>query len=203
MKKLLLVLVIILAMSSVAMAAPVTNLEKGESAVGYLYWNPNVDAFGGDFGNASASGFYVETAVSDKVIIGLETIKGDKSKTISGIKAKVDTRFTDLTIQYKLDNNIRLIAGNRNYDTDFAAAGVGSYSNSSDKFFYGVSASTSLGDKATAYAAVTHSSIATEWQIGANQNITKNLDLNINYRYYDQDDDLTLKGIGAGLIYKF
>ncbi len=201
MKKVLLVLAIILAMSSVAMAAPLTNLEKGESAAGYLYWNPKADVSGLDLGNSKANGFYVETAVSDKVIIGLETIKGNHSTYLAGYKFKVDTRFTDITVQYKVDDAFRLIAGNRNYDTSASFASV-SYEGSGNEFFYGIGASTKLGDKTTAYATVTNSSIATEFQIGANHSINENLMLNINYRNYDEDD-ASLKGIGAGVIYKF
>lgn len=206
MKKLLLTFIVCLAMSSIAIAAPMTDLNKGETAAGYLYWNPkiDVDVNGNsyDAGKATANGFYVENALSDKFILGIETIKGDKSRTVFGKHVKADSRFTDVTIQYKLDNNVRLIAGNRNYDTDLSASGSAPYSNSANKFIYGVGASTALGEKTSAYATYTHDSYADEWQLGVNQDLSKNAVLNINYRYHDEDY-VTLKGIGAGLIYKF
>ncbi|TWH46575.1 porin family protein [Sporomusa sp. KB1] len=202
MKKLILTLVMCFAVSSIAMAAPMTDLQKGESAAGYLYWNPKVDIDSYDIGNSNANGFYAETALTDKVIVGIETMKGDRTKNISGTKVSIDTRFTDFTVQYKIDNNVRLIAGNRNYDTSASVAGYGSASESTNKFIYGIGASTPLGDKTTAYATYLHDSYADDWQIGVNQTLSKNVLLNVNYRYHDEDY-VTLKGIGAGLIYKF
>lgn len=202
MKKLLLTLVMCFAVSSIAMAAPITELQKGESAAGYLYWNPKIDIDSYDFGNSNSNGFYVETALTNKVIVGIETMKGDRSKTISGTKVSIDTRFTDFTVQYKIDNNVRIIAGNRNYDTSASAAEYGSASESTNKFIYGIGASAPLSDKATVYATYLHDSYADDWQIGANQTLNKNLLLNVNYRYHDEDY-VTLKGVGAGLIYKF
>jgi opacity protein-like surface antigen len=205
MKKCFLVLAASIAMSGVAAAAPVTNLEKGETNAGYLYWNPKVEIASADLGSHNANGFFVETALTDKVIVGIETIKGDASAVISGSFAKADTRFTDVTIQYKVADNIRLIAGNRNYDTNGSIAGQGSASLSENKLVYGISGSTALGEKTTAYASVLQNSIGTDWQIGVNQNISNTLTFNINYRYYDEDSifDTKLKGLGAGLIYKF
>ncbi|TCL38693.1 outer membrane protein with beta-barrel domain [Anaerospora hongkongensis] len=204
MKKCLLVLAASIAMSGIAAAAPVTNLEKGETTAGYLYWNPKVEIRSYDFGSHNANGFFVETALTDKVIVGIETIKGDASAVISGVYGSADTRFTDVTIQYKVANNIRLIAGNRNYDTNGSTAGA-SASLSENKLLYGISGSTVLGEKTTAYASVLQNSIGTDWQIGVNQNVSENLTLNVNYRYYDEDSflDTKLKGVGAGIIYKF
>ncbi len=202
-KVLLLTLAAIFAISSVAMAAPMTNLNKGESAAGYMYWNPKIDIDGvGDIGRANANGFYVENAVSDKFIIGVETIQGDRTKHFGGVRVHADTRFTDFTVQYKLDKNVRLIAGDRNYDTTLSASGIGSASGSENKFIYGIGAFTPIGDKTSAYATYLHDSYTNEWQIGVNQDLSKNVFLNVNYRYHDEDN-VTLDGLGASLIYKF
>lgn len=202
MKKFLFVLAASLIMSSVAMAAPVTNIEKGEVNAGYLYWNPKTEIISINLGSNNANGFFVETAISDTVILGLETIKGDFSTVVGGIRVSGDTRFTDLTFQFKVKDNIRLIAGNRYYDTNGSAAGIGSASGSTNKLLYGISGSTSLGEKTTGYASVLANSVGTDWQIGVNQALNDKLTLNINYRCYDEDN-LTMKGIGAGLAYKF
>lgn len=209
MKKFLTALVACMAISSIAMAAPMTNLEKGESAAGYLYWNPKIEAQDGgysfDAGKTNANGFYFENAISDKLILGIETIQGDKTKNLSGATVHADTRFTDITLQYKLDKNVRLIAGNRNYDTSgYITNGVDNISinSSENKFIYGIGASTPIGNKTTAYATYLHDSYANDWQIGVNHDVSKDVALNVNYRYHDEDY-VTLKGIGAGLIYKF
>jgi opacity protein-like surface antigen len=210
MKKTLLTLAVTVALtSSVAMAAPLTDLQKGNSAAGYLYWNPDITskAYGHsyDAGNVHANGAYAETAVSDKVIVGIETISGSSNKNISGMNIKEDTRFTDLTVQYKIDNNFRVIAGNRNYDTTASASHGGysaSASNSENKFIYGIGATTTIGENTAAYATYLHDDYANEWQLGVNQNLSKNITLNLNYRSHDENS-VELKGIGAGLIYKF
>ncbi len=204
MKKCLLVLAASLAMSGIAAAAPVTDLAKGETTAGYLYWNPKVEIASYDLGSHNANGFFVETALTDKVILGIETIKGDASAVVYGVPGSADTRFTDVTIQYKVADNVRLIAGNRNYDTNGSNA-YASGSISENKLLYGISGSTALGEKTTAYASVLQNSIGTDWQIGVNQTVSDNVTLNINYRYYDEDSilDTKLKGVGAGIIYKF
>lgn len=201
MRKCLTVLCASLLLSSVAMAAPVTNLEKGQVNAGYLYWNPKADFASLDLGKAGATGAFVETALSDKVILGIETISGDASKTIGGIKVKIDVEFTDITMQYKVAENVRLIAGTRNYDDTAIVAGT-SRNSSSSKFTYGVSASTDLKAATVGYASVLHNSYGTDWQFGVNQKLDDKLILNVNYRNYDEDNS-SLKGIGAGLIYKF
>jgi len=201
-KKFLLVLAASFAMSSVAIAAPVTNIEKGDINAGYLYWNPKVEFNSIDLGSSNANGFFVESALSDKVIVGIETIKGSRSATDGGTTASLDARFTDVTLQYKVSDKLRLIAGNRNYDTSAYVSGLGSDSDSTNKFIIGISASTALGDKTTGYASVLNNTVGTDWQVGVNQSLTDTVDFNVNYRYYD-GDSATLKGIGAGLVCKF
>lgn len=201
MKKVLVTVAALSIASSVAMAAPITDLQKGESVVGYSYWNTKIKADSYDFGKTGSNGFYVETGISDKFIVGVETMKGDKSANFYGTRISADTRFTDVSLKYKIDRNVQLIAGNRNYDTNISGGGY-STSSSTNKFFYGVGASTEIGDNTSAYASIIHSSIADDWQIGVNHNLNKNTVLNVNYRYYDEDY-FTLKGFGAGVAYKF
>ena len=205
MKKFVFALIACLAISSIAMAAPVTDLQKGESEVGYMYWNPSIDISSYDAGSTSANGAYVKTALDDKWTVGIETIQGDKTRTISGVRVHADIRLTDVTAQYKLDKNVRLIAGMRNYDGKLSATnGIDTISgdNSENKFIYGIGFNGPIGEKTNAYATYTHDSYADEWQIGVNQDLSKNTFLNVNYRYHDEDG-LTLKGIGAGISYKF
>lgn len=201
MKKVLITMAALSIVSSVAMAAPITDLQKGESVAGYSYWNAKVKSGSYDFGNAVTNGFYAETGISDKLIIGIETMKGDKSANFYGTNVSADTRFTDISLKYKINKNVQLIAGNRNYDSNLSGGGY-SGSSSTDKFFYGVGASTEIGASMSAYASVIHSSIADDWQIGVNRNLSKNTVLNVNYRNYDEDY-FTLKGFGAGVVYKF
>ncbi len=201
MKKVLITMAALSIASSVAMAAPITDLQKGESVAGYSYWNTKIKADSYDFGKTGSNGFYVETAISDKFIVGIETMKGDKSTNVYGTRISADTRFTDVSLKYKLDNCVQLIAGNRNYDTNLSGGGY-SESNSTNKFFFGIGASTEIGENTLAYASIIHNNVADDWQIGVNHTLNKNVMLNVNYRYYDEDY-ITLKGFGAGVAYKF
>ena len=198
MKKVLFVLAASFIMSSVAMAAPVTKIEQGEVNAGYLYWHPKVEVGSVDLGNSSVNGFFIETGLTDKLVLGIETSKGDKTK----YGATFESRFTDVTVQYKTTENVRIIAGNRNYDTDVYVPGYYSGSESTNKFIYGLSASAPIGEKTAAYASVLNDSYGTDWQLGVNQSLSDKFTINVNYRYYD-GDGVTLKGLGAGLVYMF
>jgi len=201
MRKILLTLSALTLMTSVAMAAPVTDLQKGQSVAGYSYWNTKINVDNYDFGKINTNGFYAETAIDEKLIVGIETMKGSKSTTISGVAVSADTRFTDVSLKYKLNKNVQLIAGNRSYDTNVSIAGT-SASDTTSKFFYGVGTTTDINKNTTAYASIIHSDIADDWQIGVNHNLSKNVGLNVNYRSYSEDG-FSLKGLGAGIAYKF
>jgi hypothetical protein len=179
------------------MAAPITDLNKGESVVGYSYWNSNVEYSGYDLGKSQFNGLYLETAINDKTIVGIESIKG--SKNISGIS--LDTRFTDISLKSKVNENVQLIVGNRTYNTDMSYSGS-SASDTTNKLFYGVGVTKDINEKVAAYVSITRCDDANDWQIGTNYKLNENTSLNLNYRYYDVDN-LTLKGLGAGLSYTF
>ena len=81
--------------------------------------------------------------------------------------------------QYKLDPNIRLIAGNRDYD----------YSNS--KMYIGIGVDTKLAPKLDGYASVITSSYTTEWQAGVNYAMSTMFPLNVAYKN-NKDDSVIL-----------
>lgn len=173
-KKILTLLAGTMLVSSVSFAAPITDLQKSETAIGYNHYN--LDAV--DNGS-----FYLENAVSDKFIVGLERNSFSRNN--------VDAHATDIYAQYKLNSNLRLIAGNRDY------------SESSNKMFYGVGVNANLAPNLDGYASVTTSSIATEWQTGVAYNLNKQTALHLGYKSYKEDGSATADGIGFGASYKF
>ncbi|MBP2652061.1 MAG: hypothetical protein H6Q74_2886 [Firmicutes bacterium] len=189
MKKVLLTMVALAIMTSAAMAAPVTDLQKGQTTVGYTYWNPDVTSSSYDLGNTNANGFYAETGLTENAIVGVETTSG----SIYGM----DVRFTDVTLKSKIGKNFQFIVGNRSYDDSY-----GSYSYSTSKFMYGLGAFTNLNDKTTAYASILHSDIADDSQVGVNYQVSKEFSLNLNYRDYSEDG-FSLKGVGFSASYNF
>lgn len=161
--------------TSIGHAAPLTDLQQGETNIGYSHYNLSSDI--------NLDSFYLENAVSDKLILGVER------NNYSNLYANQQT--TDLYAQYKIDSNIRLIAGNRNYSGDF------------NKLFYGIGATANFTPKLDGYASVTTNSIATEWQTGVNYKLDNQTGLQLGYKSYKEDNSSAIDGIGFGINHKF
>jgi hypothetical protein len=171
MKKQLLALAIgtMLAASSTAFAAPLTDVQQGKATVGYNHYDLSHDVKG--------DGFNLEYGLSDKFNLGVERI---------GYSANgVDWHSTEVSAQYKLDPNVRLILGNRDY----------SYGHS--KMFYGIGATANLGPKIDGYVSVNTNSDETQWQTGLNYNMDGKTALHLSYKSIDSSD-----GIGLGISTK-
>lgn len=173
-KKILTALTGAMFVTGVAMAAPITDLEKGESVIGYNHYNLDISGYSVD-----DDSFSLEHGIADKVIVGVER------NSFDGAKA------TDLYAHYKLDPNIRLIVGNR--DIDYGPS----------KMFVGIGGKTSLAPKVDGYASVTTSSIATEWQAGLAYKLNEQANLNLGYKSLKEDGTPTADGLGFGVGIKF
>jgi hypothetical protein len=164
--------------TSIGYAAPLTELATGETTIGYNHYN--LDQNGRSIKDDS---FYLENAISDKFIAGIER---------NGYSAPYgDYHTTDIYAHYKLDNNIRLIVGDRNYSGD------------SDKFFYGIGANVNLAPKLDGYASVITNDVATGWQTGVNYKLDGQTSLNLGYKSDKHDNSSTRDGVGFGLNHKF
>ncbi|BBB92107.1 MAG TPA: hypothetical protein PKA28_05460 [Methylomusa anaerophila] len=168
--KILAVLAGAMLVSSVGFAAPITDVQEGQTSIGYNHYNLNHDV--------TNDSFNLEHGISAKFILGIE-------------RNTADLETTDLYAQYKLDPNIRLIAGNRDFD------------NGSGKFFYGLGALTNLAPNLDGDLSVTASSNYTEWQAGVNYKLDGQTALHLGYKSYDQDGLPTFDGIGFGINHKF
>lgn len=165
--------------SSAALAAPVLNLDKGESLAGYTWSHLDY----GD-GSKNFNGLFLQSAVGDRFILGIDYSKG------SGF----DYKETDIYGQYKFDKNARLILGSRQYRGD---------GDRENKLLYGVAANTQLGHNTSGYASLLRDSWETDWKVGVTYALAANTSLDLNYRYRDIDDGDSIKGFGLGLNYKF
>ncbi|MDF2570331.1 MAG: hypothetical protein K0R55_1935 [Sporomusa sp.] len=177
-KKILTLLTGTMLVASVGMAAPLTDLQKGETNIGYNHYN--LDASGPDYDNDS---FYLEHAVGSKVIVGLE--KNTYAAYGDSIKS------TDIYAHYKLDPNVRLILGNRDYN------------GGDSKVFYGIGASTNLAPKLDGYASVITNSDETEWTTGLAYKLTNKTNLHLGYKSNKLDGAPRADGLGFGVNYKF
>jgi hypothetical protein len=158
--------------ASIGQAAPLADLQQGETNIGYDHYNLN--------SNLNSDGFYLEGALSDRFILGV-----DRNNYNDAFYSA-----TDIYGQYKIDPNIRLIAGNRSYDN-------------TNEFFYGVGATVNLAPRLDGYASVTTGDIATEWQAGVNYKIDNQTGLQVGYKSYKEDPLSTKDGLGFGINHKF
>lgn len=175
-KKILTIVAGLTLASNIGLAAPLNSLATGETAIGYNYYNLSH--------STDNSSYYLENAVSDKFTLGVE-----RNNNSDALGTKWNT--TDIYAQYKLDPNIRLIVGNRDYDY------------SSSKMYVGVGVNTNLAPRLDGYASVITSSYTTEWQAGVNYAVSDKVSLNAAYKNNKDNGYATYDGLGVGLNYKF
>lgn len=164
--------------TSIGYAAPITDLAQGETNIGYNHYN--LDQNGRSVDDDS---IYIENAISNKFIAGIE--RNGYASPYGG------SHTTDIYAHYKLDNNVRLIVGDRNYSGD------------SDKFFYGVGVNGNLAPRLEGYASVTTNDVATGWQTGLNYKMDGDTSLNLGYKSDKHDNSSTRDGVGLGVSHKF
>lgn len=94
----------------------------------------------------------------------------------------------DIYGQVDVNNNIRAIIGSRDY-------------NSSSKLYIGAAVNSPIAPSLDGYASLVGASDFKELQVGANYNLTSNLDLNVNYRSFmpDHGGDSNRTALGATL----
>lgn len=175
-KKILTIMVGTMLAANIGSAAPITDLGDGQTNVGYNHYN--LDHSGA---HVKADSFYIEHGFSDKIIAGVER----NGYSYPGS----DSHTTDLSVQYKLDPNIRLIVGDR------------SYSNDTDKVFFGIGANVNLAPKLDGYASVITNNLETQWQVGTTYKMDTQASLHVGYTSSNFDHS-TRDGLGFGINYK-
>ena len=175
-KKILTIMVGTMLAASIGSAAPLTDLGDGQTNVGYNHYNLTHNGM-----NVKADSFNIEHGFSDKVIAGVER---------TGYAYPVGNgHTTDIYVHYKLDQNIRLIATDRNYSDD------------TDKVLLGLGATVNLAPKLDGYASVITASGETEWQVGTTYKMDNQASLHVGYTSSNFDHS-TRDGLGFGINYK-
>ena len=144
-------------------AAPINDLERGQTAVGVL-----------------TDTIYVEHKLSDNLTLGYQNID-----------RKYGDSMNDFYGQYKLSNNnsLRAILGHRDVD--------------SGSTYIGVSINDELAPRVDGFASVIGSSDFTEYQVGANYELNREVDLNVNYRSFRPDHGRNDNRVEIGATLKF
>jgi len=153
MKKIVLTVVSILALGvGTGFAAPINNLNQGQTAIG-----------------VSDQTLYIQHKLSNNFTLGLDE--------------------NDVYGQVGLGNNIRGIIGSKDYN--------------GSQLYLGVGVNTSLAPSLDGYASIIGANDFKEAQVGANYNLTNNLDLNVNYRSFMPDQGNNSNRTSVGAAYKF
>jgi opacity protein-like surface antigen len=199
-KKILVGITSAMLVASVGFAAPITDLTKGETNVGYNYSNLDFKVSGEKIDSAGVNGLYLEHSLNDSAAVGIEYNSGDISKY--GIS--LEDKETDVYGRYKIEKNASLIMGMRSYDQSLKVDGIEDTSYNSNKLLYGIGFNGKLGTNLNGYAAILATNIETEYRLGTTYQINDQANFDINYKSKDFDDsDAKLQGFGFGLFYKF
>lgn len=141
----------------------------------------------------------------------------------ASVTSTMDTslKTQEINVLYKLNNNVSAFAGLVRVKGTFYAKDVyldgtvDVLDNSKDtknKMQIGLIGSTKIANKTTAYASIGVASDYTSWKVGVSQEIAPNVEFNVDYRRTDVKNvnfvgldavDLTAKGVGFGVSYKF
>jgi len=159
--------------ASAALAAPVVDLDKGQSAIGYVYTPLDYDI--------KSHNYFFQTALHDKFILGVEGLRLSNGGSFT---------MTDFYVQYKLDKNFRLVAGGRDFD------------GYETKFVWGAAVKADLDKNAAFYAAYMHNPYWNEYQAGITYMFSKNAFLDLSYRR-GEFEGVKLDGFGGGLVFRF
>ncbi len=152
MKKIVLTVVTLLSFgAATGFAAPINDLTKGETAVGFMH-----------------DSIYAENKIADNITVGFQK--------------------NDIYGQLNLNNNLRAIVGSRDY-------------NNGSKMYIGAAVDAPLAPSLDGYASLIGANDFKELQVGANYNLTNNVDVNVNYQSFmpDQGSNSNRTGLGATL----
>jgi predicted porin len=209
--------------TSLGFAAPLSDYSAGKTSVDLTWRQSSLDANSQGATDAlSKKGnmeFGITTGLGNNFALQY-TNANSKSKDTDlpdgaggTYRENGSLKMQEFNVLYKLDKNVSAYVGMVNLKGTINDEGSGTASGSKNKLQFGVMGSTKLADKTTAYAQVGVASSFTNWKIGISQEVAPNLELSIDYRRtqakkmsFDNglgDVDMTAKGIGVGLSYKF
>jgi len=209
--------------TSVGFAAPLSDYSAGKTSVDLTWRQSDVNVKGPDYsdslGKKGNLEFGITTGLGNNLAIQYNGFNAKSKNTAlsdgSGgtYNAQGTLKVQEFNVLYKLDKNVSAFAGLVKVKGEITDDGDSMSSNSKNKVQFGLIGSTKLSEKTTAYAQVGVASSFTNWKIGISQEIAPNLELNVDYRRtqakkmsFDNglgDVDVTAKGLGLGVSYKF
>lgn len=205
MKKLILIVVFLLAFSGVGLASPLMDYSQGKGSIDLTWRNAENSADGYSFekkGNLDAA---VTVGLGNKFAFQYRNFE-PKSKDSYAYGSNLKFALNEFNVLYKLDKNVAAFAG---YVTTKATYNDWYYSDSRSKNMWqvGVVGSTQIAPKTTLWGSVAAGNNSlSNWEVGVGYAFASNMEFNVNYREIKanvEDTDFKTKGLGFGLTYKF
>lgn len=130
--------------------------------------------------NPDSDTFYIEHKISPNFTLGYQSIDWDGAGDMDDIYGQVH-----------LTDNLRALIGDRDFGGE-------------SKFYLGLAVNGPIAPQWDGYVSAIAASNHKEFQVGANYQLTHNVDLNINYRSLRPDGDGdNINGLGIGATLKF
>jgi hypothetical protein len=218
--------------ASVGFAAPLTDYSAGKIAIDLTWRNSDINAktssdnisfdkkYNLDWGITNGLGNKFAIQYNGYNAKAKDTVEYSDTSETYKMSGKLKTQ--EFNVLYKLNQNLSAYTGvvrvKGTFDSNDTINGVTTLSSDStdtkNKIQFGLIGSTKIADKTIAYASVAVASDFTNWKIGLSQEITPNIELNVDYRRlqaknlavnnaYINNVDITTKGLGFGVTYKF
>lgn len=218
MKKGLLITLLVMLVGAPAAAAPLTDYSAGKTAIDLTYRQSEVNTY---FGRAFNPTFDEKYNLDLGLTVGLGnnfafqyTHYNAKSKDtdIQGNIWNARVKTQEFNILHKISNNISIYTGIVRTDVNANTSGFGDVvSAGKDIWQLGLSGSTKLNGKTTAYASAGTGVDFLKWKLGLAYEVAPSLELNLDYQCIKanvNDDNVgrieaKAKGFGMGLTYKF
>ena len=192
----IMVLVVALAISGVAMAAPTTDLQQGNVTAGFSVASPTVQFDGTSKDTSIRFDYNLNVGIADRVQLGASF--GQAAIESNSFKTR------EFNATYKLDNNVYGVVGLDN------ARAIGNQAQTKNYYEVGVVGVLPIADRVNAYGEVNYGANVQKYAVGVTYDLMKNTIFNVEYsdNQYKGFGDLgigkiTVSGVSAGLTYKF
>ena len=191
---------IMTAVSSMAFAAPATDLSAGKVAVDLSITNPDIKVAGPGGSQTSDKDTNFDIGITAGLGNNWDIQYKYQNSDIDGW----DGKMQEFNAVYQFDKNCQAFIGMNKISGD--------YIDSDSKLQVGVTGTTKLGDQLSGWATLAGGSNNFSYELGLAQELSRDLDLNLFYRHKKFNDvgttvgpkaDLTVSGFGLGVTAKF
>ncbi len=165
-------------------AEPVKNIQKGETVIG-LGLN--------DYANTGLS-YYAEYGLTDKIALGVKQVRlnGDYQ----------DGHVNSVYGEYKFNDNVHAYLGVREYE-GCDDINMGPTLGWEGNVTVGFVTYQKLAPKVDAFESIKYNRRETEYKAGVTYALDSNWGIGVSYNHHDFSDGDQVKGLVAGVTYKF